>query len=1145
MFSTYLASLKQFPNNEQKNILTNHFISISLNDFFQLRDVSSNELSSTLLCAFVDIMRLYAPEIPYEPQTMDYYLSYLVKWLLCYEPSDGNVTTALEIKFEYIIERLAKSNLLSVIVGTQLESKIPEIIKKIISIQKEKNYLTDSEIFGNFILIITGLLEEMYDTPFVVLNELLEKLNKKKYKEEYELCKGILTKMKNLLSAPINELIVSKKKIKLQGEDFCIMIKELSKISPEFLMKFFLNVPEKKLNEEICGAKYIDILLKIFSSEGSLKLIQNYKNLLFAVFDKLTAKRTTLELKNKIFKSLVKFLEKNKIKKDDNIFFVFIEKIKTYLKEIKNEGNAINILETTKRIHKWRLVNTIIISLLSSGYSSVYQTTTKFVFEYLTEGIFQKFNLFDFNSVDKLKILIKASISFNYLLNLLTEEPSVSEVFNKCLIEALGNKNYDADLITLTILFFMTLQTQTSNAQFNEVLGKLYFGKNIEEKNKLSFYEDVETIESLNKFFSSYINCVDEESNKNSVILLNAMLYVMSYYIKYLSFSYSSEEVNPHLENVYMIIENVKLVIENKIKSKETIIAMMILLKQLINLDADNRVKNSIQDVILDEVANFIFSYNEISPKSFAIIFYEQSEVFSQKKLEGDAVKEELKLPVNFYQKLRDNSLDNPIKFINEVLKHDKTGKFNSVLFSDDILSYVLMELKESNLIQTTEAQNEMRKDPESNDAKRKMIHHVEMYHEVLKYQFYHLIRVAKLQVNFREEVDKYIKFILNSIYLFFTEEYNNYVELQKEKNQDDEEEEESKRKSKEKNKKKSKPQKSKPSTKEKLEVLKNPYKIYTQIQLICIAKYINLLLKFCENQIQIKSSHQVKIVNLLLCKEKFIRNHFIQKLYKKIIKRNTSLTCFLNIIPMLTISFADEDKKLSNLAYAIVGSFIDILLNKLKSKEDITSNSCYKYIPEVYLSYIIVYFVFNSNLNIFFQRDPKKSFFSEIINNFFKLIKKKNNNNIDSDFLLRLVNIIKNEDIKDKKVMKKIFSKGIFLKIEEYELEDIDYEKVKNGVCEFVRGIISNYNCDFTYGNIKPKIPVIFTNNSENFPKLDEGNTTKTFILDTNKIQLTASVIKGKRKALQLTTKDNVNNMPEIEGEGNNSKRESYSKRK
>ena len=282
--------MQQFPSNDIKNILTSHMISISLNDFFKLDDVFFNELSSTLLCAFVDIMRLSAPNTIGSDQTMKYYLTYLTKYLLSHEAKLAPSSSSLDIKFEYIIDRLAKSNLLSLIVGALDDSFVDKLLTKFFQIQKEKCYEPKMEIFSNIVMIISGLLEGLEGLSREIQNELLGKLVKNGNKNEFELAKVILTKAKNIVSNSISDFITSSN-CNLKGKEFCHVMKELCNISIEFLVKFFLKCPKEKLTKkEINDVKYIEVLLKLFSSKSSLEIANKYNNIFSELLNKLTIK---------------------------------------------------------------------------------------------------------------------------------------------------------------------------------------------------------------------------------------------------------------------------------------------------------------------------------------------------------------------------------------------------------------------------------------------------------------------------------------------------------------------------------------------------------------------------------------------------------------------------------------------------------------------------------------------------------------------------------------------------------------------------------------------------------------------------------------------------------------------------------------
>ena len=1051
--------MQQFPSNDIKNILTSHMISISLNDFFKLDEVFFNELSSTLLCAFVDIMRLSAPYTIGSDQTMKYYLTYLTKYLLSYEGKFVPSSSSLDIKFEYIIDRLAKSNLLSLIVGALDDSFVDKLLTKFFQIQKEKCYEPKMEIFSNIVMIISGLLDELEGLSKEIQNELLSKLVKNGNKNEFELAKVILTKAKNIVSNSISDFITSSN-CNLKGREFCHVMKELCNISIEFLVKFFLKCPKEKLTKkEINDVKYIEVLLKLFSSKSSLEIANKYNNIFSELLNKLTLKS---EFHSRVYKCIFKFLSNNEIKKSDNYYIVCSKKISHYLKDCKTEKDCKTIMTLVKKTKKWKLIKLICLNLINSSSSIVSKTAINSTFEIIANNILYPSIIFDFNSIDKIKTLNKSSELFNSILNKASNKNEINEIFNTFINEVIY-KNEDNSLTILIIFFYFSLQNTDSTSQWNN-----FMISNMTNNIQLfSFYSKTNNIKSILDFLSSYINCVDEESNMNSIIMLKSILYVLIYYFKYYIYK---EETFSQKDIAESIINNIRQIFTYDIHNIEVINTIMILLKQLLYVEySDVSIKQSINTFIIEEMSSFFFNNNKLFLKSYCIIYYE----LSQQNIK----EQEVVLPKDLIIKLKDTKLENPLKFINELLKRDQNGAFNKLLFTDEIMSFILGELKQKTLKDTQEQQINLQENKNDNETKHSLLRLTSIYHEILKYQLYHLIKISKDNSNFEKEINTFLKFILNSIYDYFM---NNYIDIDS-------------------------------LSKSKRKLVNN---VYGEIQLVCIAKYINLLIKFCENEVKIKASFQIKIMNLLLCKEVFIRNHFIQKISKKVSHKNRSLNFYYRIIPMLIISLADPESNISKKAYEIISVFVHFLNDKLSKKEDKTSDSAYRYHPEIYISYVLGYFIFNNNLNILIQTGNKKdiAFFSQIINTFLKIIKKQCDNNLDSDFIMKIVNAIKNESMDKKKIIKKIFMKGIFLGLDEYELSDINYDSVKNTICdETIKIVKKSFMNDFSYGFIKPKLPLMFSKEQEHIEGTNDK--TKSFILDPSKIVLMSSIIKSKNK--------------------------------
>ncbi len=130
-----------------------------------------------------------------------------------------------------------------------IDEEVKTIIGTLLNIQSEKRYNEKSPNFQNIVLIIKGLFEEVRTLSIPLLNGILMALLSKKTNNElYLLTCKILFDMKNILSAPINQLIFQlvKNEIvqkeyevqKLSGEEFLSFLKNLSKISPEYLINF-------------------------------------------------------------------------------------------------------------------------------------------------------------------------------------------------------------------------------------------------------------------------------------------------------------------------------------------------------------------------------------------------------------------------------------------------------------------------------------------------------------------------------------------------------------------------------------------------------------------------------------------------------------------------------------------------------------------------------------------------------------------------------------------------------------------------------------------------------------------------------------------------------------------------------------------
>ena len=62
-----------------------HFKIIKEHSSIDLKKVKNNKIYDLLICSFIDILRISAPEIPFENEIMEFYLEMLIKWLILEE----------------------------------------------------------------------------------------------------------------------------------------------------------------------------------------------------------------------------------------------------------------------------------------------------------------------------------------------------------------------------------------------------------------------------------------------------------------------------------------------------------------------------------------------------------------------------------------------------------------------------------------------------------------------------------------------------------------------------------------------------------------------------------------------------------------------------------------------------------------------------------------------------------------------------------------------------------------------------------------------------------------------------------------------------------------------------------------------------
>ena len=268
------------------------------------------------------------------------------------------------------------------------------------------------------------------------------------------------------------------------------------------------------------------------------------------------------------------------------------------------------------------------------------------------------------------------------------------------------------------------------------------------------------------------------------------------------------------------------------------------------------------------------------------------------------------------------------------------------------------------------------------------------------------------------------------------------------------------------------------------------------------IQKYIDLLFYMSEIGISFSFRKLVKISNLMLVKDIRIRTYFITKIHNSLIKIRKSHRNLTRLYSIMLLGLSDPNDYLEKQCKEIFMIFLDLLKIKLIKYENYLNSDGYIYIPEIYIFYLIIFFIFNDNLNINYQYNLKNNnnkYFMNIFGNYLKEIKKKFGF-IDSTFLLKVLNEMKKYDCKNIKKIKCLESENVFLKNdildeEENEGEDeskvkiiVNFDKVKNSIIDNIMSIVYNSylsdekRTDKDGNGIFPQIPNILTGKDVEF---------------------------------------------------------------
>ena len=294
-----------------------------------LDKIKKNKIYDLVNCSFIDILRIFAPEIPFDNSIMEFYLEMLIKWLMLEDQikSADSQRTA----FFYVLHQMAKLSALCLLFTTRLIDQVPIIINKLFYFL-EKDIYTEQQ-YQDFLECISSTVNEYSEIPINLLQILLVNLCKDKKnnneRQAFEVAFNVIKENKSILGNKIRDFItpqLQKKKISkkendkkgkrkstksnnkkskkslnessfIDGENDAIsffeeynylkIIKELSKISSDFLLKLLgeLNDEGLKLTKKYFSFSTFDILRKILSNENSYEIFKNWKILCINYFN--------------------------------------------------------------------------------------------------------------------------------------------------------------------------------------------------------------------------------------------------------------------------------------------------------------------------------------------------------------------------------------------------------------------------------------------------------------------------------------------------------------------------------------------------------------------------------------------------------------------------------------------------------------------------------------------------------------------------------------------------------------------------------------------------------------------------------------------------------------------------------------------
>ena len=141
-----------------------------------LEKIKKNKIYDLVNCSFIDILRISAPEIPFDNETMEFYLEMLINWLMLEDQI--KVPDSQRTAFFYVLHQMAKLSALCLLFTTRLIDQVPKIINKLFYFLEKDIYIEQQ--YQDFLECISSTVNEYSEIPINLLQILLVNLCKDK-----------------------------------------------------------------------------------------------------------------------------------------------------------------------------------------------------------------------------------------------------------------------------------------------------------------------------------------------------------------------------------------------------------------------------------------------------------------------------------------------------------------------------------------------------------------------------------------------------------------------------------------------------------------------------------------------------------------------------------------------------------------------------------------------------------------------------------------------------------------------------------------------------------------------------------------------------------------------------------------------------